>query len=139
MFFNGDGILEAAPGSMQPATRDHLTQTLTWLEPRLNHVHAKGRPDAASALAHALTLSPDTIILLSDGVTGLRDPAADRRKLVTLLERLGPGVRVHTIQFIDPDPLASRGRLGTLELLASLSGGQHRFVSLDQVAPTPNP
>ncbi|MEM1444558.1 MAG: hypothetical protein AAGF84_00745 [Planctomycetota bacterium] len=139
VFFNGEGIVEASPGGMKPATRANLTQTLTWLEPRLANVRAKGRPDAADALAHALTLQPDTIILLSDGVTGLRDPAADRRKLVTLLERLGRGVRVHTIQFIDPDPLASRGRLGTLELLASLSGGRHRFVGLDQVAPQPRP
>ncbi|MEM1099185.1 MAG: hypothetical protein AAGH92_10400 [Planctomycetota bacterium] len=137
VFFNGDGVIEAAPGQMKPATRENLTQTLTWLEPRLANVRAKGRPDAADALAHALTLRPDTIILLSDGVTGLRDPAADRRRLVTLLERLGRGVAVHTIQFIDPDPLAARGRLGTLELLASLSAGQHRFVSLAEVAPQP--
>ncbi|MEM8781427.1 MAG: hypothetical protein AAGE65_01105 [Planctomycetota bacterium] len=139
VFFNGDGVLEAAPGGMQPASRAHLSETLTWLEPRLDHVRAKGRPDAAAALAHALALQPDTIVLLSDGVTGLRDPAGDRRRLVTLLERLGRGVRVHTVQFIDPDPLAARGRLGTLELLSSLSGGRHRFVGLDQVAPRPRP
>lgn len=139
VFFNGDGILDAAPGGMQPASQANLTQTLTWLEPRLNHVRAKGRPDAADALAHALALRPDTIILLSDGVTGLRDPAGDRRKLVTLLERIGPGVRIHTVQFIDPDPLAARGRLGTLELLASLSNGRHRFVGLAEVTPAPRP
>jgi hypothetical protein len=133
VFFNGDGLVEAEPIGMQPATLDHLTQTLTWLEPRLGHVRAKGRPDAAAALGHALSMDPDTVILLSDGITGLRDPAGDRRKLVTLLGRLGRGVRLHSVQFIDPDPLAARGRLGTLELLASLTDGKHRFVSLKDV------
>ncbi len=133
VFFRGGEIVEAPPMGLQPATRRNIQQTLAWLDPRAGRLTANGRTNAPVALAHALSYEPDTVFLLSDGVVGLRDPRADRRQLIQMTERVRRRPRLHTVQFIDPDPLASRGRMGTLELLASLNNGQHRFVGIDDV------
>ncbi len=137
VFFAGDNVFEAPPMGLQPADPVSTERTAAWLDPALQNVHAAGRTDAVRALAHALSYEPDTVFLLSDGITGLHDPDGDRRRLVDLIKRLKQSSRFHTVQFIDPDPTAAPGRMGTLELLATLTGGQHRFVGIDQIRPGP--
>ena len=138
-FFQGARVLEAPPFGLVEATRPNVRATLDWLDPARAMVHASGRTDAIPALTAALALQPDTVFLLSDGITGHRDPAAERRRLVSLIERVQGRTAVHTVQWIDAAPLAARGRMGTLELLSALTQGRHRYVGLDDVRPRPEP
>ena len=82
-----------------------------------------------------MSYDPDVLFLLSDGVTGRRDPVGDRRRLEGLIRRFAGDTAFHTVQFLDPDPLSGPGRLGTLEQMANLTGGEFRFVSAEQVRP----
>ena len=126
LFFQEQGVMAAAPGRMVPATREARGATLHWL--RHPPVIASGRPAAAEGLAAALSLRPDTIVLLSDGITGRGNPAAELELLQRRLRPLRGVVTLHAAQFITADPHARDGVSG-LETLARAMGGQYRFVT----------
>ena len=139
VFFQGSRVVQPEPRGMQTATPRNVQATLDWLAPTRAMIHAAGRTDARDALDTAFAMQPDTVVLLSDGITGLRDPNADRRALVSLIEQQRGAVQLHTVQWIDPAPLSHQGHLGTLELLSALTHGQHRHVTLSDVRPRPLP
>lgn len=129
IFFNGKSVTEAAPVGMKAATTAAVTETDRFIDPQAGRIVAAGRPDARGAIRRALAYQPDTVVLLSDGLTGRRDPLGDRAGLLALIDTANvSGARFHTIQVRQPDPLATPQRRGTLELIASRTGGVHRFV-----------
>ena len=129
IFFNGQGVTEAAPAGMTVATTAAVTQTDRFIDPQAGEILAAGRPDARAAIRRALAYQPDTVVLLSDGLTGRRNPLGDRASLLSLIDTANvSGARFHTIQVRQADPLASSQRRGTLELIASRTGGVYRFV-----------
>jgi hypothetical protein len=135
IFFRGDKVVEAPPMGIRRATTANLTQTIRWLNPTDYPVvpHGTARPDAA--IRRALAYRPDTVILLSDGVTGRSTPDADQHRLMTLLEAADLGeTRFHTVQLRDADPQAVGRRPGTLDLIARLTGGSHRFIPEAELA-----
>lgn len=130
LFFNGKAITEAAPAGMHRATNAAVAQTDRFIDPQAGRIVAAGRPDARAAIRQALAYHPDTVVLLSDGLTGRRDPLGDRAGLLSLIDAANvSGARFHTLQVRQPDPLDTPGRRGTLELIASRTGGTYRFVS----------
>ncbi len=97
---------------------------------------AGDRVGSEAALRRALACRPDTIVLLSDGLTG-HDAAAlaDRADLLTLIDTANTtDAVIHTAQLRVPDPLATATRRGTLDLIARRTGGVHRFVSEAEMA-----
>ncbi len=139
VFFNGSGVIEAPPRGMVRAIDEAKDTTLGWLAPDKHNVAAIGKADPLPAIQRALAYEPDTVILLSDSITGLRDPLGDRRRLVTLIEPSAERTVFHTIQFVDADPTAAPGRVGTLELLAQMTGGRYRHLKLDDARPIITP
>ncbi len=134
LFFNGKAITEAGPAGMQRATNAAVTQTDRFIDPQAGRIVATGRADARAAIRRALAYHPDTVVLLSDGLTGRRDPLGDRAGLLSLIDAANvSGARFHTLQVRQPDPLATPQRRGTLELIASRTGGTYRFVTDDQL------
>lgn len=130
MFFNSDAITEAGPTGLTPATADAVTQADRFIDPQAGRVVARGRAEARGAIRRALAYRPDTVVLLSDGLTGRRTPLADRADLLALIDTANAsGARFHTIQVRQPDPLATAQRRGTLELIAARTGGAYRFVT----------
>jgi len=129
IFFNGHTMTEAAPTGMTAATTAALAETDRFIDPQAGRIVASGPPDARGAIRRALAYQPDTVVLLSDGLTGRRDPLGDRADLLALIDTANvSGARFHTIQVRQPDPLATPQRRGTLELIASRTGGVYRFV-----------
>ena len=130
IFFNGKAVTEAAPVGMNAATPAAVTETDRFIDPQAGRIVAAGRADARGAIRRALAYQPDTVVLLSDGLTGRRDPLGDRAGLLALIDTANvSGARFHTLQVRQPDPLATPQRRGTLELIASRTGGVYRFVS----------
>ena len=64
IFFNGQGVTEAAPAGMTAATTAAVTQTDRFIDPQSGQVRAVGRPDARAAIRRALAYQPDTVVLL---------------------------------------------------------------------------
>ena len=123
------GFLVQVPKAMTAATTAAVTQTDRFIDPQSGQVRAVGQPDARAAIRRALAYQPDTVVLLSDGLTGRRNPLGDRAALLSLIDTANvSGARFHTIQVRQADPLASSQRRGTLELIASRTGGVYRFV-----------
>ncbi len=85
----------------------------------LGTISADGGTDHAAALSMAIRMHPDVIFLLSDG----DDPKLTARDLERI-DRIGPGVIIHTLQFGEDRKLAH----GFMEKLAKQSGGQYVFV-----------
>ena len=146
VFFRGGEVVEAPPLGMVKADTHALARTVRWLDPRRQPLVPRGtaRPDAA--LRRALAYRPDAVVLISDDLTGRIDPEAERGRLIHLIETLNQaGVPIHTAQLRGRDPLATPERLGTLELVAFVTGGTHRYIreaelSTDDtadIAPTP--
>jgi len=129
IFFNDKSVTEASPLGMNAATAAAVTKTDRFIDPQAGRIVAAGRPDARGAIRRALAYQPDTVVLLSDGLTGRRDPLGDRAGLLALIDAANvSGARFHTIQVRQPDPLATPQRRGTLELIAARTGGVFRFV-----------
>ena len=83
-------------------------------------LEAEGGTDHMAALSLAIRLRPDVIFLLTDG----DKPLPSARDLARL-DRLGPGIVIHTIQFGEGPRAGPRGWMAKL---AQQSGGEHRYV-----------
>ncbi|MEM8739487.1 MAG: hypothetical protein AAGG38_13570 [Planctomycetota bacterium] len=131
IFFAGDRVLEAPPLGMTRATGGAVTQTVQWIDPASGRVIASGPPTVDAAMRRALAYAPDAVVLLSDGLIPAGDRADARRaRLTTLIDTANTtGVVFHTAQLRRPDPMAGPTRRGTLEMIAALSGGTHRYIS----------
>ena len=86
----------------------------------LGSIEAEGGTDHAAALSLAIRMRPDVIFLLTDG----DKPLLSARELARI-DRIGPGIMIHTIQFGDGPQRGGRGWMGKL---AQQSGGEYRYV-----------
>jgi Mg-chelatase subunit ChlD len=93
-------------------------------------VEADGGTDHQAALSLAIRMRPDVIFLLTDG----DKPTLTARELARI-DRIGPGIVIHTVQFgVGPQ----RGDRGWMGKLAQQSGGEYAYVDttkLDGVRP----
>ncbi|MEO1236356.1 MAG: hypothetical protein AAFX76_06155 [Planctomycetota bacterium] len=148
MFFAGDRVVEAPPLGLTRATAAAVNTTTRWIDPSSGHVIPSGRPTADAALRRALAYSPDAVVLVSDGMTtpgtlgapGTPGPAAlaQRARLLSLIDTANTAdVVFHTAQLRRPDPFASPTRRGTLEMIALMTGGTHRYISEADMLDTP--
>ncbi len=115
IFFQRDEALMAPPNRLQPATAQATRRTLDWIA---EHVIPAGGSNPVAALEKALGLRPDVIFLLSENVTGSGEFEIDQEDLLALLDRLNPirrdgrrATRINCVQFLDPDPLDTLGRI----------------------------
>ncbi|MSR44011.1 MAG: VWA domain-containing protein [Phycisphaerales bacterium] len=105
----------------------------TWL---LDEVSPAGESDPREALQSALALQPDTIIIVSAGIMGVAEVAADRDALLAFLDRLNPRdarigrrpVQIACIHLIEEEPL------GALEAIAREHGGPGAYRFIDRLA-----
>jgi Mg-chelatase subunit ChlD len=86
----------------------------------LGTIAADGGTDHMAALSMAIRMRPDVIFLLTDG----DKPVVTARELERV-DRLGPGITIHTIQFGEGDHADAKGWMGKL---AKQSGGEYRYV-----------
>ncbi len=86
----------------------------------LGTIEADGGTDHMAALSLAIRMRPDVVFLLTDG----DKPFVTAREL-DRIDRIGPGITIHTIQFGDGP---QRGGEGWMGKLAQQSGGEYRYV-----------
>ena len=86
----------------------------------LGTIEAEGGTDHMAALSLAIRIRPDVIFLLTDG----DKPLLTAQELARI-DRVGPGIMIHSIQFGDGPQRGDRGWMGKL---AQQSGGQYRYV-----------
>ena len=86
----------------------------------LASIGADGGTDHAAALSMAIRMRPDVIFLLTDGDKPLLSPQELAR-----IDRIGPGIMIHAIQFGEGQQTGGRGWMGKL---AQQSGGEYRYV-----------
>jgi hypothetical protein len=86
----------------------------------LGSIEGDGGTDHEAALSLAIRMRPDVIFLLTDG----DKPLLSARQLARL-DRLGPGIVIHAIQFGDGPQRSGRGWMGKL---AQQSGGEYAYV-----------
>ena len=103
---------------------------LTEVKKFLGTIEAEGGTDHMAALSLAIRMRPDVIFLLTDG----DKPTLTARELARI-DRIGPGIVIHTVQFgVGPQ----RGDRGWMGKLAQQSGGEYAYVDttkLDGVRP----
>jgi hypothetical protein len=83
-------------------------------------IEAEGGTDHEAALSLAIRMRPDVIFLLTDGDKPLLNAGQLAR-----IDRIGPGIVIHTVQFGVGPPPADRGWMGKL---ARQSGGEYTYV-----------
>ncbi len=86
----------------------------------LGTIDAEGGTDHFAALSRAIRMRPDVIFLLTDG----DKPLVTARELARI-DRLGPGITIHTIQFGEGPHGAAND---WMEKLARQSGGEYKYV-----------
>ncbi len=84
-------------------------------------IAADGGTDHEAALSMAIRMRPDVIFLLTDG----DDPKLTARQLERI-DRVGPGIVIHTIQFGSGPQKGGEGFMGKL---AHQSGGEYMYVN----------
>ncbi|MCC7147261.1 MAG: hypothetical protein IT443_12515 [Phycisphaeraceae bacterium] len=129
LFFQGDQVLEPPPAGPKQTIPSVFKQVLAWIGPEAGNVRAKGGSSPLAALEKAFAYEPDLIFLLSDNITGRGPYQINQQRLLEQIGRMNrANVKINTLQFVYPDPLATHGTKGTLELIAAQSGGMYRFV-----------
>jgi hypothetical protein len=88
-------------------------------------IEADGGTDHEAALSQAIRMRPDVIFLLTDG----DKPLLGDRQLARV-DRIGPGIKFHTIQFGDGPQHGGRGWMGKL---ARQSGGEYKYVDTSKL------
>ncbi|MGA2259303.1 MAG: VWA domain-containing protein [Thermoguttaceae bacterium] len=86
----------------------------------LGSLEADGGTDHAAALLLAIRMRPDVIFLLTDG-----DKPFVTAQEMARIDRVGPGIMIHTIQFGEGPQTGGRGWMGKL---ARQSGGEYGYV-----------
>lgn len=126
VFFQQDDALEAPPPGLRPATPANMRTALQWAR----RIVPRGTSNPLKAIETALSYDPQLIYLLSDNITGSGQFEIDRDKLLRDIQRVNQQATIiNTIQFLYRDPLEQAGMTPTLELLATQTGGQYRFLS----------
>jgi len=86
----------------------------------LDSFEADGGTDHVAALSMAIRMRPDVIFLLTDG----DKPLVTAQELARI-DRVGPGIVIHAIQFGEGPHRDANGWMGKL---ARQSGGEYRYV-----------
>ncbi|MEI8372509.1 MAG: VWA domain-containing protein [Planctomycetota bacterium] len=86
----------------------------------LSTIAADGGTDHEAALSLAIRLRPDVIFIMTDG----DKPQLGAQQLARI-DRIGPGIIFHAIQFGEGPQRGGRGWMGKL---AQQSGGEYRYV-----------
>jgi hypothetical protein len=86
----------------------------------LSTIAADGGTDHVAALSMAIRMRPDVIFLLTDG----DKPVVTAHELERI-DRIGPGIVIHTIQFGEGDHSDANHWMGKL---AKQSGGEYKYV-----------
>ena len=107
-----DGAYPMDADGAVPATSEQIEQTREWL----SNVVPNGGTQPLGALMYALSLKPDEIYFLSDGIFDAN--------IIQQLKQANPGQRVpiHTIAFTNFQTV------GLMKMIARHSGGKFRFV-----------
>ncbi len=131
--FEGKEFREVPPGGLQRANAANKQKVMQWIDLDNRNIYVFGSGDPTPALQQALAYKPDLVFLLSDDITGTKQYAVDRRRLIdsikTVREKMGANTKINTIQFLYKDPAEQWGERGTLELIALETGGRYTFVS----------
>ncbi len=86
----------------------------------LSTIAADGGTDHEAALSLAIRMRPDVIFIMTDG----DNPQLGAQQLARI-DRIGPGIIFHTVQFGDGPQRGGRGWMGKL---AQQSGGEYMYV-----------
>jgi hypothetical protein len=134
LFFQRGRVTELPDPGLKRADAQTIRQARQWLAPGTFNVVPGGRTDPVSALRIAMNHQPEAVFLLSDSITGHGRHQIDQELLLADIDRHNTAqTRVHTIQFLYPDPLADGTRLGPMARIAQQTGGFHRFISEDEL------
>ncbi len=108
------------PGMKRAGLRTQI-EFAQWLSG--SALESNGRTDPRQAIRLAVSQKPQQLIILSDNITGTGRFEIDQAELIAFLDGIeGPRPVIHTIQFLQPDPLQ------TLARIARRFGGIHKYV-----------
>jgi len=146
IFFSGSGVFEVPGGGrtqgLRPCTAAFKTEIREWvtLENFRFDTGGRGSQYAIAALERGLSYSPELLFLLSDNLTGGGQGATvheifqdDLMDAVRAANDGTPKAVINTIQFLYPDPLVNAGLTGTLDLLATETDGNYRFIKAEDL------
>lgn len=127
VFFRDDEVLVQDRRGLRTADPEAVGRSVRWLD----GISPGGSTSPLPAIELALTYHPDTIIILSDNITGRGISELDADHLVDrVLDARGDRrITINTVQFLYPDPQEAFGGTGTLRRLAEETGGTYKFVS----------
>jgi uncharacterized membrane protein YtjA (UPF0391 family) len=129
IFFQRELAIEVLPHGWKRASDENKRRVADWVTLDQGNIVPGGSSNPMAALRLAMRYKPDAMVLLSDNITGSGRYEIDRRDLLEQLDQLNPErkTRIHTIQFLYPDPLDTLGQI------ASEHGGTARFVGEGQL------
>ena len=108
------------PAELVPATAANKQRLKTWL----NQTDAGGGTDPAQSLSIAFDMNPDAVFMLSDGQFGPDVPGSSGEAMKLVRHRNLAKVNIHTIAFDSEESKRN------MREIASVSGGEYRFVTL---------
>jgi len=135
LFFRNGEVIEMVdrsgglgPGMKAPDQRN-IAASLRWLAPSRSNIAPGGSTSPMPAIEMALRFRPDTVVLLSDNITGTGVYGLDPEAFLdAVIDARGDrNVVFHTVQFLYPDPAESYGQAGTLSRLSEMTGGHYMF------------
>ncbi len=131
IFFQDGRYFEAVAPGYKSMTSRSRTRLFRWMDLESGNVVPKGSGDPRAAMKRAFELEPDLIFILSDNLTGRGRNEINQKTLRDDIARMNVDKRkINTIQFLDVDPLVGlQGWKSTMELIATDSGGLHKYVS----------
>lgn len=126
IYFQDGATIEALRPGLKPAGEKTAEQLRDWINS--GAVLPRGSSDPMPALRQALAYRPGSVWLLSDNITGTGRYSVEADELLSGVERLKqrlrtPHTRLHTLQFLTPDPMQ------TLRRLADAHGGSYRMIT----------
>ncbi|XAL98648.1 hypothetical protein OT109_13795 [Phycisphaeraceae bacterium D3-23] len=127
VFFRDGEVLVEDRRGLRTAGNEAVDGSLAWLDT----VSPGGATSPLPALELAMSYGPDTVIVLSDNITGHGIHELSAQTLIdrVLDARGGRRITINTVQFIYPDPQTAYGGKGTLERLADETDGAYRFIT----------
>ncbi|MEM9415233.1 MAG: hypothetical protein AAGA29_07140 [Planctomycetota bacterium] len=127
VFFQDGEVLVEDRRGLRAAEPEVVDRSYAWLDT----ISPGGATSPLPALELAMSYAPDTVVVLSDNITGhgIHELRADALIDRVLDARDGRPITINTVQFLYPDPQVGYGGKGTLERLAEETGGGYRFVT----------
>jgi hypothetical protein len=132
IFFQRDTAIAMMPPGLHRATAAAKQEAAANVGLEVCEIQPRGSSNPVKALQLAIAYRPDAVVLLSDNITGTGRYSVALADLLTTIERTkkqrgAENTRIHTVQFLRPDPQQA------LRRIAEATGGGHRFVSEHQL------